>query len=648
MKLHKRLLDADNIAKGGSDTPFIWRVVAKFGEKHMNEKLNKPNNQSAVFGVKTAIALILIAFMLLSSLVYGLGLLINPLNLGIPWSTNPDGTRQVTATGIPIGAPWNFRVTRIGITNNTHRNITLAWDSGGMSGHFGWYRITWVSSDQRSGDLTFGERIAVNTLFVSDLTRNNSYTFTIRGYNTFGRSASVNTLTIPVDQSLVITPDRADRTVQRGGTITLNSNIPVHWGIWSGENFTTLSSTLGTSTTLRIAATAPVGARISIIFSSVCGRYSGTFDPITVISSDGVYRIRNTNVTVRYMAMQSGHSYRTNRQTVPRPSTLRCGTRLVTDTLRQNSAWESIGQNFRIEFHPAYNAYTIAPISHANGFRRLITATEMNGNVTREPRANAPTPDFTNQVMLQNPSLNVPAIRDRQLFIIQPKNTGGGYSIRLRGNTMMALTRVGNNIEFRAFTGTNPDQRWHFERNIAYEEQENYYAGLDWHWPVDNTGMTGTRYSITSSFSRRTAGTHDGIDIGHGGRVNPQLLAVHNGRVRAFDYQAGGLGHWVEITIEQRTFLQRNAANGNYLRVRYAHMQNRTHFLNVNGVRQNLAVGNPVTRGQMVGRMGDTGNSFGEHLHLCVRTDGGNDMLAFGNRTNPMQFFAHYRHRLST
>ena len=141
----------------------------------MNEKLNKTNNQSAVFGVKTAIALILIAFMLLSSLVYGLGLLISPLNANGPHSTQQLGNHHETVTtGRTPQAPANFR-----LFGQENGRPVLAWWS---CNYAQWSSMRWRSSDGRSSVLH--SRIGTSTIRVDGpMLPNVSYTFYVRGYN---------------------------------------------------------------------------------------------------------------------------------------------------------------------------------------------------------------------------------------------------------------------------------------------------------------------------------------------------------------------------------------------------------------------------------------------------------------------------------
>ena len=60
--------------------------------------------------------------------------------------------------------------------------------------------------------------------------------------------------------------------------------------------------------------------------------------------------------------------------------------------------------------------------------------------------------------------------------------------------------------------------------------------------------------------------------------------------------------------------------HGNGLYTRYLHLDS-----------LNVSVGQQVTKGQKLGVMGNTGNSFGAHLHF--------DVMLNGSYVNPMPYF---------
>jgi len=354
-----------------------------------------------------------------------------------------------------------------------------------------------------------------------------------------------------------------------------------------------------------------------------------------VARNEGVYRIRNG--TGNFLATNNGHND--------------TGTNAVIDSRQQDAAWQAIGQNFRIEFHPAHNAYTIAPIAHANGFRRVLSA----------ERLTAHTSNSQNRFRVASRNLSNANDRNRQMFLIAPM-AGGGYSIRPLGNTSLALTRVGGVgtvTRFETFNANNAYQRWHLERNVAYEEQENYYAELGWHWPVCHNRMpAASRYTVSSSFHNRqsTGSFHGGIDIGPGGRGSGEhrLLAVYDGYVVSAGFGRTQLGYWVRVSLNQTSH-----NSSQRIEVRYVHMHAETP---IRGRGRDNASARVVGGQTVVGHMGNTplppapGQPNPDriprltvHLHLDVFVAPSTSVLGFtdavGTRTNPLQFYNNIRDR---
>lgn len=110
-----------------------------------------------------------------------------------------------------------------------------------------------------------------------------------------------------------------------------------------------------------------------------------------------------------------------------------------------------------------------------------------------------------------------------------------------------------------------------------------------WRWP------TITPYTLSSPFGWRWGRMHTGIDISGTGHGSP-IFAANNGVV-TFAGNWGAYGNTVVI----------NHNNGFW--TLYAHLS-RIH------VRQ----GQVVSRAQIIGAMGNTGRSFGTHLHFEIRT----------------------------
>ncbi len=112
-----------------------------------------------------------------------------------------------------------------------------------------------------------------------------------------------------------------------------------------------------------------------------------------------------------------------------------------------------------------------------------------------------------------------------------------------------------------------------------------------------------TDVSFTSGFGVRSdpfhagAAMHPGIDLA--GAYGTPIYATADGTVLRAGWNNGGYGNLVEID------------HGRGITTRYGHMS----AILVHD-------GDHITRGQLVGRMGSTGRSTGNHLHYEVRIDG--------------------------
>lgn len=136
----------------------------------------------------------------------------------------------------------------------------------------------------------------------------------------------------------------------------------------------------------------------------------------------------------------------------------------------------------------------------------------------------------------------------------------------------------------------------------------NRYDGGKFKWPTISTRIT-SPYGDTSD---RTS-PHKGVDIGavKAGVSGDPVYAAYDGKVviahRQSEYYSTA-GNYVMIY------------HGNGLYTRYLHLDSLS-----------VSVGQQVTKGQKLGVMGNTGNSFGAHLHF--------DVMLNGSYVNPMTYF---------
>lgn len=136
-----------------------------------------------------------------------------------------------------------------------------------------------------------------------------------------------------------------------------------------------------------------------------------------------------------------------------------------------------------------------------------------------------------------------------------------------------------------------------------------YNTGDSWAWPIGNTWCY-----ISSGYGNRDAGIsgwgfHGGIDLagGSGKLHGAPVYATRGGTVITAVTSDSGYGIYVLIDH-----------GGGYSSL-YAHMSVR--YVNV---------GDTVQKGQMIGRVGDTGNSTAAHLHFEIRY--------YGEKQDPLNY----------
>lgn len=136
---------------------------------------------------------------------------------------------------------------------------------------------------------------------------------------------------------------------------------------------------------------------------------------------------------------------------------------------------------------------------------------------------------------------------------------------------------------------------------------------------TDSGFMRPATGTITSRFGPRAFSggrMHYGIDIGKNGRSGDvPIVSVQDGTV-VQSYYSSSYGNVVLIAHQ---------VNGSLVTTLYAHLENRE-----------VSAGQSVSKGQRIGLMGNTGHSFGAHLHFEVHEGGWNG--AKSNAVDPMRY----------
>ena len=170
-----------------------------------------------------------------------------------------------------------------------------------------------------------------------------------------------------------------------------------------------------------------------------------------------------------------------------------------------------------------------------------------------------------------------------------PEDAVGIEQIQTRPTLLEAIDELASQIDSRE------QQLDLLDRLIANQHYEDdaFIAGS----PVrSGEGWVSSRYGRrTDPFTGRGS-WHNGFDIA--GPVGTDIMAVAGGVV-VFSGTNGGFGLFIEIN------------HGNGYVTRYAHCDELL-----------VKVGDVVSRGQLIAKMGNTGRSTGPHLHLEVLKDG--------------------------
>ena len=137
---------------------------------------------------------------------------------------------------------------------------------------------------------------------------------------------------------------------------------------------------------------------------------------------------------------------------------------------------------------------------------------------------------------------------------------------------------------------------------IVSLDQVNRYRIASDKLPLSMPVKSAFRY--TSGFGARWGRAHQGVDLA--GPVGTPIMATGDGVV---------------------TFAGRQSGYGNLIKVEHA-LGTETRYGHLSKI--NVKVGQKVSRGSLIGAMGNTGRSTGPHLHYEVRVN--------GKAVNPMSF----------
>ncbi|HCX64173.1 MAG TPA: hypothetical protein DHN33_03060 [Eubacteriaceae bacterium] len=119
---------------------------------------------------------------------------------------------------------------------------------------------------------------------------------------------------------------------------------------------------------------------------------------------------------------------------------------------------------------------------------------------------------------------------------------------------------------------------------------------------------------VTSPFGMRNGSKHLGVDLASDNKGIDWNLAAADAAVTRVAFQASGAGHWLEARVDF-------PIDGKPAFVRYYHLKEAPRFYDRTG-KPVIKAGDKIKQGEKIGIEGNTGHSFGAHLHFELRLGG--------------------------
>ena len=266
----------------------------------------------------------------------------------------------------------------------------------------------------------------------------------------------------------------------------------------------------------------------------------------------------------------------------------------------------SNSQQFRLTYNSSGRYYTASPTCSYNGYGVVLDVCSGIGNGNRVWT-------YTNNG----------ASEEHLVFYAVPEyhlNTdpNSAYKISFRDNPGYVMDYSGENVVLKPDTGAD-SQQWYIEYDYDYNRAEEYYQSLGFSWPIGPK-------SVSSAYGYRDLGSyafHSGIDIPADERT--ELRSISTGRCVNHNYDDKySCGYYAVIETDEYVY------NSNTkLRILYQHLAE-----NVDETNSNLhSITYQISKGELIGRTGQTGSPNSPHLHMALITDGSDVFLKNGVNT---------------
>lgn len=326
---------------------------------------------------------------------------------------------------------------------------------------------------------------------------------------------------------------------------------------------------------------------------------------ITRFDNKKIYKLRNVNSN-KYLNISNGYNY--NQQN-------------AFQKVNDNS---EMAQEFRLIFDSAKNAYRIYSICSYNGRYRVLDIVKSNGAVANNCNVQifTPTDDIAQYFKIEDAGNN-------RFKIVANSNTScalAAYGASDGSDSGKNYNSAGN-VLMQTYTGAN-NQLWYIDE--FPNRREEYYAGLGFVYPL-------TSSSISSGYGWRKhpiSGDkkfHYGIDIP--ANSGTALYAPFTGTVVRIGYESNpdnGRGHYIIIEATSKNVY----GSSTKIRVIFMHMLEKPTDTN-----KNVFEGATVNSITQVGKVGRTGASTGDHLHLTMITDSSELGNSITTSNNPQMYY---------
>ncbi len=190
---------------------------------------------------------------------------------------------------------------------------------------------------------------------------------------------------------------------------------------------------------------------------------------------------------------------------------------------------------------------------------------------------------------------------------------------KLERNADKLETLKKQNDKQRAAAQKEMDKEYEAIKELIKKQSQGEYVGGEFLWPVSGFNKKSNISAYFGQKGKYWGKAHTGMDIagrnaaGEGIKGKP-ILACNSGTVIKVNETSGGYGQYVVIS------------HGGGISTLYGHM--------ISGS-PTVSEGDTVVKGQVIGKVGQTGNASGYHLHL--------EFIVNGDRVDPLNYVSYIK-----